>query len=313
MARIPDEFTVDPEAAIASFSFTDIAEGTGIQIFFGTSSKELDGTIKFHLITDSSARSYKPSTQFTTIGTTTHNFDTLVFNLPRTVRGTAYASIPMGNGNTNNMHVAITLQKLDADNNVTEISPLLSGQRYLGVSANDSQMAFIPMPVTETIIKKGEFLRMFDLDITDHTRLTDTVRLILHKDKQYNYRTIYLDDGGMGVGVFDPLYEHEQTKRKVVGINNASRSIERKTGRMYKDRRKALLKEDLYNNLKHLMENKKIELFNSPELRQSLRSIQYEVTDEGNLRIYGTYAHIAEAIIRAAWSVKDKSLNIYYF
>ena len=160
---------------------------------------------------------------------------------------------------------------------------------------------------------RGEYLKMFDLDITDHTRLTETVRLILHKDKQYNYRAIYIDDGGMGVGVFDPLYEDEQTKRKVVGINNAKRSIERKKGKMHKDRGKVLLKEDLYNNLKNLMENNKIELFNSVELKQSLRSIQYEVTDEGNLRIYGNYAHITEAIIRAAWSVKDKSLNIYFY
>lgn len=210
------------------------------------------------------------------------------------------------------------IQRLFSDELIDEICTLNERFVHGSVYNNFLGVDIAHLGGDETVLVsvekiRGQFLRMFDLDINDHTRLTETVRLILHKDKQYNYKTIYLDDGGMGVGVFDPLYENEQTKRKVVGINNASRSIERKTGKMFKDRRKRLLKEDLYNNLKHLMENKKIELFNNPELRQSLRSIQYEITDEGNLRIYGTYAHIAEAIIRAAWSVKDKSLNIYFY
>jgi len=154
---------------------------------------------------------------------------------------------------------------------------------------------------------KRKKLKQFDLDISENTYLTETTRLILHKDKQFNYKKIYIDDGGLGVGVFDPLLEHPQTKRKIVGINNASRPIEKDK------RRKKLLKEDLYNNLKNLMENNQIELFDSPELKQSLRSIQYEYHDKKSLKIYGNYSHIAEAIIRAAWCIKDKTLNIYIY
>jgi hypothetical protein len=152
-------------------------------------------------------------------------------------------------------------------------------------------------------------LIQFDMEIPDGQLLTDTTRLILHKDKLINHKKIYIDDGGMGVGVYDPLLEHEQTKRKIVAINNAKRSQDK----INDNRRvKALLKEDLYNNLRVLMESGKIKLFDLPEIKQSLRSIQYEI-EGGKLRIYGNYTHITEAIIRAAWCIKDKSLNIYYY
>lgn len=152
-------------------------------------------------------------------------------------------------------------------------------------------------------------IKMFDIEIPEAQMLTLTTRLILHKDRQYNYKKIYIDDGGMGVGVYDPLLEHNQTKRKIVAINNAKRSIDQ-----LKDanspRKKVLLKEDLYNNLLNLMENGNAELLDTPEIKQSLRSIQYENV-EGRLKIYGNYSHIAEALIRAAWCTKDKTLSIY--
>ena len=58
------------------------------------------------------------------------------------------------------------------------------------------------------------------------------------------------------------------------------------------------------------MEKKKIKLERDEKTMHSLRSIQYEYIS-GKLRIFGNYAHISEAIIRAAWCMKDKSLNIW--
>ena len=137
--------------------------------------------------------------------------------------------------------------------------------------------------------------------------LTETTRNILASDKQFNYTKIYIDDGGLGVGVFDPLLEHDQTKRKVVAINNSSRSIS-KDGQ----RRKKLLKEDLYNNLRNMMEQGKVHLFEDNDTFQSLKSVQAEYSG-GNLRIFGNYTHITEAIIRAFWGFRTKSLNIYIY
>ena len=157
--------------------------------------------------------------------------------------------------------------------------------------------------------KDRKSLKQIDIEIPEGAMLTATARMIIHRDKLINHKKIYIDDGGLGVGVYDILLDDKQTKRKVISINNASRSLEERDGR---PRRKPLLKEDLYNNLKNLMENGKIKLYDDPRIRQSLRSIQYENT-EGYLKIYGNYSHITEALIRAAWCMKDKSLNILAF
>jgi len=183
------------------------------------------------------------------------------------------------------------------------IPSLPEGDNFLGV---DVARMGEDETVLMSINRKDKKLRMIDMQITKKTYLTETVKLILHKDRQYNYRKIYIDDGGMGVGVFDPLLQEEQTRRKVIAINNSARALDRD-----ETRKKKLLKEDLYNNLLRLMEQGNIELFNDDEIYLSLKSIQYEYTDDKTLRIYGNYSHITEALIRAAWCVKDKSLNIW--
>ena len=189
-----------------------------------------------------------------------------------------------------------------------DLLPIKRGDIFLGVDiarrgGDETVLA------TMSRINK-EKLKLIDLEICDDNLITETTRLILHKDLQFNYKKIYIDDGGLGVGVFDPLLEHPQTKRKVVAINNAARSIT--TKKDDKQRSKRLLKEDLYNNLKNIMENELIEIPDLPTIRQSLRSIQYEI-NEGKLKIYGNYSHIVESLIRAAWCMKDKTLNIYYY
>jgi hypothetical protein len=156
---------------------------------------------------------------------------------------------------------------------------------------------------------KREKLRMFNMEIPEAQKLTDTARLIIQKDKIIKHKKIYMDDGGLGVGVYDILFEDEQTKEKVVGLNNARRNIDIEQGKD-KPREKRLLGTDMAINLKILMENNKIELFDDPKLRQSLRSIQYENQD-GVLKIHGNYNHIFEAIKRAAYCIKDNSLDLW--
>lgn len=163
----------------------------------------------------------------------------------------------------------------------------------------------------DRVMKKT--IRQFDLTIPPACTLTDTARLIIRKDKQINHKKIYIDDGGLGIGVYDPLMEDKQTRRKTIGINNARRVINKEQG-FDNERRKPLMKEHLYNNLKNLMESSKIQLFDVAELRHSLRSIQCEYS-EGSLKIYGNFSHITEALIRMAYCTKDKTLNnfVHYF
>lgn len=145
--------------------------------------------------------------------------------------------------------------------------------------------------------------------VTRKTLTTQTERQILNLDKLYDFQHIYLDagSGSLGVGIFDHLLDNEQTKRKVVAINNRARPLDR-----FKSKSR-LLKEDLYDNLLMLMEKNQIRLLDDDNIRASLRSIQYEFTkDESNqVKIFGNFSHIVEGLIRAAWIVKEKNLNVW--
>jgi hypothetical protein len=175
---------------------------------------------------------------------------------------------------------------------------------YLGVDV-------ARMGEDQTVLISGnkvnsELLVMTELEIHRKILLTETARLIKAKNLVYDYRKIFIDTTGMGFGVFDILLEDENTKRKVVSIENAQRSLDNDENHV-----KKILKEDLYNNLLCMMEQGKIKLFNDPEILISLISVQAEY-DGGMLKIDGSDTHIAESLIRLAWSMKDKSLNIYY-
>ena len=143
-------------------------------------------------------------------------------------------------------------------------------------------------------------------EIMTRKRTTEVSDRIINIDIGRKNKRIYIDDGGVGGGVFDECLVAPQTKRKVVAINNASRSITKD-----KTRKKKLLKEDLYNNIKLLMERGKLTLIENDEVFKSLKSVQWEYTNLGNIKIYGKYTHIAEGLIRAAWIHQDKSLNIW--
>lgn len=143
------------------------------------------------------------------------------------------------------------------------------------------------------------------VEVTNKTLLTETIRRIKRADKRYRYKAIYIDTTGVGAGVFDVLLEDPQTKRKVVSIDNAMRSID------MNDRRSKILKEDLYSNLLRLMESRDIVLYADPEIMLSLKSVQYEYSDNGRIKIFGNDTHIAEALVRAAWCIKDKRLSLW--
>ncbi len=143
--------------------------------------------------------------------------------------------------------------------------------------------------------------------VTKKTLTVETTQFILALDRTYNFRQIFVDDGGMGVGVFDQLLTTDATKRKVVAINNLSRPLTKD-----EKRKKKVIKEDIVNNMLAMMERGELFLLDDPEIFLSLKSLQFEVT-EGKTKYFGSYTHIADGLVRAAWAVKDKRLNIYKY
>lgn len=165
---------------------------------------------------------------------------------------------------------------------------------------------------TFEIIRLGNNKRLYheENQVTNRTYLSESTKHIIELDKLWDFQKILIDDEGIGVGVYDHLLEIEQTRRKIVPINNSQRILDRD-----ETQRTKLLKEDLYNNLLRLMETGQIDLLEDPEIFQSLKSVQYEYTTDtrgrSHLKIFGTYTHITEGLIRAAWCVKYKGLNIW--
>lgn len=145
--------------------------------------------------------------------------------------------------------------------------------------------------------------------VTRSVALTTSARRIVALDAKYDFKTINIDSGGMGIAICDMLREEDQTKRKVVEINNASRIYNVAEGK------KRLIKEDLYNNLKKMMEQGQLYLLDDKEIKESLKGVQAEHDkDSGRMKIWSANhntSHIVEGLVRAAYGTKEKSLNIW--
>lgn len=158
----------------------------------------------------------------------------------------------------------------------------------------------------EILEKREETFKQVENLVTTNSLLTETTDMIITLEGKYKFSKIGIDDGGMGAGVFDFLLRNDSTKRKTEALNNARRALTRD-----ESRKKKLLKEDMYMNLLTMMEKHKIHLLKDPEIFFSLKSVQFEYNDDGSIRIFGNYTHIAEGLIRAAWMANQKNLSIW--
>lgn len=144
--------------------------------------------------------------------------------------------------------------------------------------------------------------------VTSQTYLTDTFKMYKENHRLYNFNKLFVDDEGIGVGVFDMCMDDDDLKHVTIGINNSKKVIDRD------GKEKGILKTELYYNLRGLLEKNKIHLLKDDSIFQSLKSVQFEYTMDvkGNpqIRIFGNNTHIAEGLIRLAQAIKYKTLNM---
>jgi len=147
--------------------------------------------------------------------------------------------------------------------------------------------------------------------VTDKTTLDQTYHEILNLNTKYDFQKIFIDNEGIGVGVYDFLMAHDDTKTKTFGVNN---SLLVRQG--LEEKRIKYLKEDLYTNLLSLMQQNKIKLLDDDDIFFSLRSLQFDYTTDmqgrSHLKIFSQHhndSDIAEGLIRAALAEKYKDLN----
>lgn len=158
----------------------------------------------------------------------------------------------------------------------------------------------------------GTHLKIVKTYTTERISITDTIGRIIEIDKLFNFNKIFIDDAGIGGGVTDVLIE--KLGRKVMGLNNASRRIEVQG----EEKKRGILKEDLYSNALMLMETGKLELISDLKLLKSLKSITFqygsaETSNYRNVKIFGDYSHLTEAMVRACWCIKERGLNLYIY
>ena len=101
-----------------------------------------------------------------------------------------------------------------------------------------------------------------------HKLLTDAIGRIVLMDKKFNFRKIYIDETGLGAGAVDVL-------REKVG----SFKIEAFTFTVKS-------KQDIYSNLKMMMESGKLKIPDNRKLIYQLLDLRYEITSSGNMKIH---------------------------
>ena len=176
---------------------------------------------------------------------------------------------------------------------------------YLGVDVaryGGDENAFV---VAELV---GKRLKVVKCLTTERVSVTDTIGQVIELDRAYGFARVFVDDTGIGGGVTDLLQER-LGKRRGVGINNASKRLEMQGD----ERKKGILKEDLYSHALMLLESGHLELISDLDLLRSMKSITFEYTEHGKVRIGGKDSHLTEALVRACWGLKERGLDIYIF
>lgn len=136
---------------------------------------------------------------------------------------------------------------------------------------------------------KGE-IKVNYIEETKHKLMTDTIGRVKMLNEKYNFVMMYLDETGMGAGPTDVLTEHFGVD-KVEGITFSMRS-----------------KQDLYSNLKKMMEQGKIKIPNNKKLLYQMADLRYEVASSGDLKIHHSergHDDYPDSLALACWHFKD--------
>lgn len=151
---IPTIFSNQGGTALANYNYVDIANGTGIVVFYG--GHAYDGTTSLGVLDENTFYSDLIYQEWTS--SSTFELNTSVFNLPRIAKGIAKVSMTMFNNNaTNTGDTFLTIQKVSGTV-VSNISSQTKVNRPLGINSYNSTLTYLNL--TQTIFKRGDILRL---------------------------------------------------------------------------------------------------------------------------------------------------------
>lgn len=159
---------------------------------------------------------------------------------------------------------------------------------YLGIDParfGKSEAGFAAAEMTE-----AEKVDVIHTEVLKKSSLLELENKTNELHAQLNFRKIFIDDGGFGAGLMDIL--EKKFKHRLRALNNKAAGTFGK-----------ILKEDLYSNFERLLEQEKVRIINDKKTIEDLKKVEY--TSEGKIK--GT--DLSEAIVRACWCVKEKSIK----
>lgn len=150
---LPINFPLPSESALASYSYTDIADGTGVVMYYGVRTITNAGD-DFILTTSPFIAPGPVATKVRLYETDGQkDFDLTAFTSPRTLRGTAYISCQSYSANT--PYIVARIYKYSGGVE-TAISSEITSQQ----ATKDSECFLIPIPLTTTNFGIGDILRV---------------------------------------------------------------------------------------------------------------------------------------------------------
>jgi len=185
MVGVPIYYPEQPEASIASYNYTDIAEGTGIIKFYGFTTKDNDSVLTYALSTqafnsdtgnltnaDGETTGHAESKSEANDGTGTYkaytaiNFNLSPFNTPRVIRGKGYlncsVAIKETDASSAKGYWKFKIQKVSGTE-VTDIAEGNSMEVYTVPAEYPNKDIFsccILLSCTQTHFKIGDILRL---------------------------------------------------------------------------------------------------------------------------------------------------------
>ncbi len=134
---------------------------------------------------------------------------------------------------------------------------------------------------------------------------------IKNRDTEKHYNRIFVDSGGLGGSILDMLQENI-SKTRVIGLDNSQRRFQEEG----EEKKAGILKEDLYSNVKILMEQGRLKIIKNPNLISGLKLVSFKYSIEtGKVQVKGAGKnnHIVEAFVRAVWGMKNKGYKVQMY
>ena len=162
-------------------------------------------------------------------------------------------------------------------------------------------------------INKDELIQVYDEELKEGD-LMRTADHIAELHARFKSKSLGMDTGGLGWGVYDALLRNPKTWTKIKSLNNANLALD-----VDDEQHRKLLKEEMYTIMLRLAQQKKIKLFDTKEIRDSLRAVQFDYIKkagaEPRLKIIVSphaRSHRIEALVRAVYMAHlDKGLRLF--